>query len=140
MPSVLTPYTTLGVVLMPSVLTPYTILGQCGLNAISADSIHHIGCGLNAVSADPIHHVGCGLNAVRTDSIHHIGCSLNDICAVYFIRPIIHGNLLIVVISLRAFRKCINYNTDVEIVLLTIIAVSALTDVLPNSAHKGRTG
>ena len=73
--------------------------------SVSADSIHHIGCGLNAISADSIHHIGCGLNAVSADSIYLIGCGLNDICAVYLIRPIIHGNLLIVVISLRAFRK-----------------------------------
>ena len=99
------------------------ILDYCLLylnrNDISADPIHHIGCGLNAVSADSIHLIWCCLNYVSADSIHCIGCGLNDICAVYFIRPIIYGNLLIVVISLRAFRKCIN-NTKFNVKIVNI--------------------
>ena len=79
----------------------------------------------NDISADPIHHIGCGLNYVSADSIHYIGCGLNDICAVYFIRPIIYGNLLIVrVISLKAFRKCIsNTKFNVEIVIRYLLSL-----------------
>ena len=88
---------------MPSVLTPYTTLG--GLNAISADTIHHIVCGFNAVSADSIHLIECGFNAISADSIHRVGCGLNFISAdtLYFI--FWTQNNLLITVNIVIYRK-----------------------------------
>jgi hypothetical protein len=93
-------------------------------------SIHLIGCGLNVIStgADSIHLTGCGLNAISADSIHHIGCGLNAVNVIYLFRPVIYGNLLVVVIIFMINFLRLNLyivNIIVMIALLTVtIAVS----------------